>query len=199
MERTIDNSLGLFIKWLRESKGIQSTKLSLELEKSRTYISQFEKGKIKKIDYKTARSILEKLGVDENEIDACLKKYNILSNKVLFNIENIVLGISKNIDCDKIIKSKITESRDAWLNDYQKEAKEINDELHDVFEKMIENDACRMMTLLEQISIMTETRDLFELFYSINTHAYDKAPKEDLINVESSVNAIMRDTDIKGS
>lgn len=69
------NNFGRDIKALRTKRGIGSRELSRLVEKAETYISQLERGQIKKPDYNTAFSIMKHLGLTESSIEDFLYDY----------------------------------------------------------------------------------------------------------------------------
>jgi len=69
---------GNYIRQLREECNIGSRELSKKINKAETYISQLERGLIKKPDYETSKLILYYLKLPENQIGEILLKFNIL-------------------------------------------------------------------------------------------------------------------------
>jgi transcriptional regulator with XRE-family HTH domain len=71
------NTFGEFIKTKRNEIGIGSRKLCRLVGVAETYISQLERGKIIKPEYKYAFSFCKHLNIDETEIHSILKEYKI--------------------------------------------------------------------------------------------------------------------------
>ncbi|MFS0596665.1 helix-turn-helix transcriptional regulator [Peribacillus frigoritolerans] len=69
------NNFGRDIKALRTKRGIGSRELSRLAGKAETYISQLERGLIKKPDYNTAFDIMKHLGFTESGIDEFLDNF----------------------------------------------------------------------------------------------------------------------------
>ncbi|MFJ7931522.1 helix-turn-helix domain-containing protein [Peribacillus sp. NPDC096448] len=69
------NNIGRDIKALRTKRGIGSRELSRLIGKAETYISQLERGLIKKLDYNTAYAIMKHLGFTESGIDEFLDNF----------------------------------------------------------------------------------------------------------------------------
>ncbi|WP_419883939.1 helix-turn-helix domain-containing protein [Peribacillus sp. B-H-3] len=69
------NNIGRDIKALRTKRGIGSRELSRLIGKAETYISQLERGLIKKLDYNTAYDIMKHLGFTESGIDEFLDSF----------------------------------------------------------------------------------------------------------------------------
>ncbi|MGE7649196.1 helix-turn-helix domain-containing protein [Peribacillus frigoritolerans] len=69
------NNIGRDIKALRTKRGIGSRELSRLIGKAETYISQLERGLIKKLDYTTAYDIMKHLGFTESGIDEFLDNF----------------------------------------------------------------------------------------------------------------------------
>lgn len=75
-EQTLSiNNFGIDIKALRTKRGIGSRELSRLIGKAETYISQLERGLIKKPDYETSYNILKHLGFTESSIDGFLNNF----------------------------------------------------------------------------------------------------------------------------
>jgi transcriptional regulator with XRE-family HTH domain len=69
------NNFGKDIKALRTKRKIGSRELSRLIGKAETYISQLERGLIKKPDYDTAYNIMKHLGFTESGIDEFLENF----------------------------------------------------------------------------------------------------------------------------
>jgi transcriptional regulator with XRE-family HTH domain len=70
------NNFGRDIKALRTKRGIGSRELSRLIGKAETYISQLERGLIKKNDYNTAFAIMKHLGFKDSGIEDFLYDYH---------------------------------------------------------------------------------------------------------------------------
>jgi transcriptional regulator with XRE-family HTH domain len=78
---------GDYIKQLRATKGMGSRELSRSVNKAETYISQLERGLIKKPDFETAKQILEELGLTSHRVGEIISAYEIQENAI--SIEKI--------------------------------------------------------------------------------------------------------------
>lgn len=92
--------IGDYVKQLRETNGIGSRELSRSINKASAYVSQLERGLIKKPDYDTTKSILEILGVNSEEIESVLQLYKICPN------EKSLSQVKKNVLTDDVLETK---------------------------------------------------------------------------------------------
>jgi transcriptional regulator with XRE-family HTH domain len=75
--------IGNYIRQVRKSKGIGSRELARKINKAETYISQLERGLIKKPDYDTTRILLETLEVPSDIIEEILMGYEMPIGEVI--------------------------------------------------------------------------------------------------------------------
>ncbi|MGG0847885.1 helix-turn-helix domain-containing protein [Peribacillus simplex] len=81
------NNIGRDIKALRAKRGIGSRELSRLIGKAETYISQLERGLIKKLDYTTAYAIMKHLGFTESGIDEFLDSFYQIKSPARIEVE----------------------------------------------------------------------------------------------------------------
>ena len=74
-----ENLFGDILKKLRETAGIGSRELSRKVGMTDAYVSQLERGAIKKPNYFTALTLLKKLSVSAEEREDILERCNISS------------------------------------------------------------------------------------------------------------------------
>jgi len=67
------------LKEIRKKEGVSSKVLSKKVDKAVTYVSQLERGLIKKPDYSTCKKILLELGFSIKDANNLLYSFNILS------------------------------------------------------------------------------------------------------------------------
>jgi transcriptional regulator with XRE-family HTH domain len=83
VEKGNKSMIGNYIRQVRKSKGIGSRELARKINKAETYISQLERGLIKKPDYATTKILLETLEVPSNTIEEILLGYEVPIGEVI--------------------------------------------------------------------------------------------------------------------
>ncbi len=154
-------SFGKMIKELRKKSGIPSKELSTKVGKAVTYVSQLERGLIKKPDYDTCFRLLKELGKSENIIEDMLSYYGILSpEREQQELEWITEQAEEALEFD-------------WMERHIQKLKTSNDRLHSKFNLLIEKDLSKAANLIKNIEALTKSEDkldflkaLFEFDYS---------------------------------
>ncbi|RVT65296.1 helix-turn-helix domain-containing protein [Niallia taxi] len=174
------NNFGRDIKALRTNRKIGSRELSRLIGKAETYISQLERGLIKKPDYDTAYDIVKHLGWDENKIEGILDKlYQIKSTERIAAeaavanqnearaaaIEEMWLQRQVDIDSDPVYleKNRLTPDminfESEWMQELIDKLEEQNEEIKMELSFNIEKNAKTFESVLNNLhSLLTSMR-----------------------------------------
>ncbi|WJE49882.1 helix-turn-helix transcriptional regulator [Peribacillus frigoritolerans] len=153
------NNIGRDIKALRAKRGIGSRELSRLIGKAETYISQLERGLIKKLDYTTAYAIMKHLGFTESGIDEFLDSFYQIKSPAMIERET---EQGANWDAARAVKIE-----EMWI-----QRQEDNDSDRDYQANNLENDMINlesqwMMNLYEKMEEINEEIKK-ELSFNIN-------------------------------
>ncbi|MBT2727487.1 helix-turn-helix domain-containing protein [Bacillus sp. ISL-75] len=188
------NNFGRDIKALRTKRGVGSRELSRLLGKAETYISQLERGLIKKPDYNTAFAILKHLGFTESGIDEFLDNfYQIKSperiaseseevanweEKRAAEIEEMWIQRQEEMDTDTdqeypnvTLKNGKINLESQWMMDLYEKMEEINEEIKKELSfninKNMQTFEPVIKNLYSLITSMRKDRTNFDLFVGL--------------------------------
>lgn len=189
------NNFGRDIKALRTKRGIGSRELSRLIGKAETYISQLERGLIKKPDYNTSFSILKHLGFKESGIEDFLYDYHQIKSperieseaeevanweeKRVAEIEAMIFQKQDTIDINQEYKENIENNDLDWFESewmkvlYQQlESKneEIKRELSFNLEKNMKTFESVLENLHSLITSMRKDKGNFDFFVGLFEH-----------------------------
>lgn len=131
-----------YLKFVRESKKMNSTTLSKLVGKSNAYVSHLEKGRYNKPDYETLYKILKILGIGEEKIEDYLLHFGILSperndlysQKIIENFESGSKEVETLVEKPKKINTKYMNQStlDEVMSQIKTDAQTIAEELVDL-------------------------------------------------------------------
>ncbi|MBT2616124.1 MULTISPECIES: helix-turn-helix domain-containing protein [unclassified Bacillus (in: firmicutes)] len=186
------NNIGRDIKALRTKRGIGSRELSRLIGKAETYISQLERGLIKKLDYNTAYDIMKHLGFTESGIDEFLDSFYQIKSPARIEaeaeqgvnwdearavkIEEMWIQRQEDIDTDREYQANKLENdminlESQWMmNLYEKmeeKNEEIKKELSFNINKNMQTFEPVINNLYSFLTSMREDRGNFEFFVGL--------------------------------
>ncbi|MFB3167483.1 helix-turn-helix domain-containing protein [Neobacillus sp. 179-C4.2 HS] len=148
------NSFGEAVKELRESSGIGSRELSRLVGMTETYISQVERGAIKKPDYFTALNILNKISNDVETINKIMEDTNIYPPDN-FKYQLFNTTFSKNHDVL------------SWMDLEAEVLKTCIGLLTDMLTKIVERDYSRGKTIIPKLTEYLGDKDQIDFFTTL--------------------------------
>src|SRR3954454_2645520 len=168
-----ENLFGDILKKLREAAGIGSRELSRKVGMTDAYVSQLERGAIKKPNYFTALNLLKNLSVSAEEREGILKRCNIPSP----NLPQDVSGaLTDDSDIDLM----------DWFMEKRKELSQIPLRLNITLNTFIERDFSKAEQLLksidELIKIKNGSFNFFVELLSLNYMDLTSDQREKIIN-----------------
>ncbi|WP_227938414.1 helix-turn-helix domain-containing protein [Alkalihalobacillus deserti] len=147
---------GLYIKKLRNEKNISSRDLSSDVGKAITYVSQLERGLIKKPDFNTSYHLLLKLGVDKIEIKKQLEEYGILSEE---REREKMKEYTQQITIEDVTSIRSDDDALSSTVPFTKEQlKKENDRIHACINNVITKDLNKAAKLLRKINRLINER-----------------------------------------
>ncbi|WP_175637912.1 helix-turn-helix domain-containing protein [Metabacillus schmidteae] len=170
-------TFGDFIRGLRLKNRISSRDLSSKIGKSFAYVSQLERGNIKKPDYETAYQLLEYLNVNQSEIN------DILNNKYRFSDNDFSFSNKYNLEIDYNNKLFNTSSiinkndyNDGEIEDITKVQSNLLDEY---FFSAIVNEMNKMNTVISNLKHLFQDEEGRKFFTSLFSYDLSKLDKKD--------------------
>lgn len=159
-------------KWRIEA-GIKSRDLSLKIGKALTYVSQLERGLIKKVDEEICYKLLIEVGFDEKRIQDNMLWFNVVPN------------IDEHEPDDEYVRRKL-EEEERLLNDdsYHEHLleqqmyfesmrlKDTSDMIYRSLNVLIDRDLSKAGTVLENMEWLTTDKERFDFFCSLFLHDY---------------------------
>lgn len=161
---------GEYVKIRREYLKIGSRELCRRAGVAETYISQLEKGKIKKPDYNVAYSICRSLFIQPPEINPLLAMYSILpEEKPQKSIKNV--------------------SKLSWLDEDIEQLKNFNNIIHANLETFIEKDLSKAKTLINGLhKMLNSSKADFEFFCQLIEILSDSQSEAESKNILNLIN-----------
>lgn len=160
-------SFGKKVKELRKKSGIPSKELATKVGKAVTYVSQLERGLIKKPDFDTCFKLLKELGSPEDKIEDILSYYGIVSPQ------------REQQELEWATK----QAEEAWNFDWMEQSKQklmhSNDQLHSKFNLLIEKDLSKAEKLINNIESLTKSKDKFDFLCTLFEYDYSVMETDD--------------------
>ncbi|MGE1112973.1 helix-turn-helix domain-containing protein [Priestia megaterium] len=211
------NNFGRDIKALRTKRKIGSRELSRLIGKAETYISQLERGLIKKPDYNTAYDIMKHLEFTESSIDDFLYNFHQIRSpqrieseaqevanweeKRAAEIEELLSqreegnDIVQEYPMNKRKKDSINIGSE-WLTDLIKNLEEKNEEIKMELSFNIENNAQVFENIIDNLHSllisMRKDRENFNFFIGLLQNDLSKLSKESKYNILKTVKEEMK-------
>jgi transcriptional regulator with XRE-family HTH domain len=158
------NSFGQKVKELRNETGLGSRELSRRIGKTETYVSQLERGVLKKIDFPTGYILLKGLGLNERDI------LNILDEYGIHAVDTREYRHAKSV---QIVQYKLTEVNYNW---FDKEVDELKEQIQIISGSLInfvEKDLTRAKKVINNFyHIINTDKDCFEFFCELFGYDY---------------------------
>ncbi|UAL54464.1 helix-turn-helix domain-containing protein [Metabacillus dongyingensis] len=161
------NNFGRDIRALRTKRGMGSRELSRLVGKAETYISQLERGLIKKPDYNTAFEIVKLLGFTESGIDKFLESF--------YQIKSPLKIAAEAEDVENLDEARAAKIEEMWT---QRQEDIDNDQEYHVnnFEKeMVNIESEWMIELIDKLKRRNEEIKM-ELSFNIDKNAQTFEP-----------------------
>ncbi|WP_227938419.1 helix-turn-helix domain-containing protein [Alkalihalobacillus deserti] len=166
---------GKHLKALRIKKGVGSAELSEMVNKATTYVSQLERGKIKKPDYMTSYKLLEKVGYDPDSINLILKKFNIFSPEEQVNrIEKDLQQINQE-EMELYFPFQKPHNNQgkifiSWYESEKSYLKEIRENINIILNEFVEYDLSKAQLVLINVHRLMRSKENFNIFCDIFKH-----------------------------
>ncbi len=211
------SNLGRDIKALRTKRKIGSRELSRLIGKAETYISQLERGLIKKPDYDTAYNIMKHLGFTESAIEDFLYNFHQIKSpekiksdeeevanweeKRAAEIEEMLSqnqaenDIIQEYPMNKLKKDRINIESE-WLTDLIKNLEAKNEEIKMELSFNIENNAQVFENIIDNLHSllisMRKDRGNFNFFVGLLQNDLSKLSEESKYNILKTVKEEMK-------
>lgn len=179
-------TFGKYLKNIREKAKKPSKELSTEVGKAVTYVSQLERGLIKKPDFDTCYKLLVILGIEEEQIEDILSYYGIISAK------------RKQAELEWNIKEAKRQWDFDWLDQKSQKLKITNDKLYNTLNMFIDKDLTRVEKPILNIQNLMVDKDKFDFFCSLFKYDYSKISIEDRKELIQLINTFITDRYEKG-
>lgn len=172
-------SFGIKIKELRKKAGIPSKELSTKVGKAVTYVSQLERGLIKKPDFDTCYKLLLELGVAEDKAEGILGYYGILSpEREQYELEWASKQAEEAWNFD-------------WIEQSTEKLKQSNSHLYSKFNLLIEKDLSKAEKLIYNLEALTASRDKFDFLCSLFEYDYSVMTNEDRKELSETISKLV--------
>lgn len=174
---------GEFLKERRKEIGIGSRELSRRVGLAETYVSQTERGKIKKPPFEIAYKLCKELKMDSNTVASSLERFGITEND---NNDNY---FATNDLYNSHYSNEIYFRH--WFSNKSLELKFANNTISKNLESFIDSDLSRanivINNLYKLISQSEETFDFFCFLLSKDYSVLDETEKENISNYISKI------------
>lgn len=172
-------AFGKEIKKLRKKVGIASKELSQQVGKAVTYVSQLERGLIKKPDYFISYELLKRLEIDEKNIDGLLDYFGIKSPE------------REQSEAEWATEQSEKISSFDWLERDKYILKQKNDRLHVSLSILIDVDIAAADKLINHIEALTVDKGKFEFLTSLFEFDYSKITPEERTQILMAIRSII--------
>lgn len=189
-------TFGKDLKRMRKQVGISSKVLSQKVGKAVTYVSQLERGLIKNPDYNTCYNLLKELGIQEGKIEDILyNHYNIASTEREEAIlEQQIKQFEHKCAEEEADPEEYAEKQlHFWLEETSFELRHSNDNLHHMFNVLIDKDITRAETVIKNIESLTKSKETFDFFCALFEHDYSAITNDKREHLLHVINELMRD------
>lgn len=172
-------AFGQEIKKLRKKVGIASKELSQQVGKAVTYVSQLERGLIKKPDYSTSYELLKRLEIDEEKINGFLDYFGIKSPE------------QEQAEMEWAIKQAEDAYNFDWIEKEKHHLKQKNERLHAALNILIDKDISAAEKLINHIEALTLDKIKFDFLTSLFEYDYSRIKQEDRAKIISAIKAVI--------
>lgn len=169
---------GNYLKSIRKTQKIPSKDLSVRVGKAVTYVSQLERGLIKKPDFETCFNLLKELNVKETEIEEILAYYNILSPDRIES--DLVMAVKRSeleqqeieTDPEGYAERRLAEILEKRVTSKKSELIALNNQFHKMINLLIEKDTSRAERVLRNLCKLTADVAFFDFFCLLFDYNY---------------------------
>lgn len=172
---------GKELKKLRQKRKYPSKELSKAVGKAITYVSQLERGLIKKPDFQTCYALLSELEFPEDKIEFFLDNFEIISpKKKLWEHNKSIKSPMKDVERDNLDEKELMQLYPYLFedNDLPKLKNQV-DNLYLSLNSLIEKDITRARTILININTLTKSKKSFDFFCSLFQYDFLNITKEE--------------------
>jgi transcriptional regulator with XRE-family HTH domain len=171
------------LKEIREEKGIGSRKLSKLIGKTESYVSQIERGVIKKPTYYIAFNLFKQMDLGVEEIINILNKYQITPEN---NMDND-LARSFQLYTDESINNKSSNVLD-WMDEAKRNLKQSTIYNINMF---IDKDYSRAISVLKNFnSLISDNKETYDFICTLLNYDYKVLNSDKKNALLNSVNNI---------
>lgn len=179
----VNKTFGEELKETREEMGIGSRKLSKLIGKTESYVSQIERGVIKKPTYYIAFNLFKQMDMNVEEIITILNKYQIIPES---NVDNN-LARSFELYNDQLINNKSSNVVD-WMDEAKRELRRST--IHSI-NLLIERDYSRAISVLGNLnSLISESKETYDFICTLINYDYKVLNSNEKIELLNTVDNI---------
>jgi transcriptional regulator with XRE-family HTH domain len=179
----VEKTFGEELKEYREEKGIGSRKLSKLIGKTESYVSQIERGVIKKPSYYIAFNLFKQMDLDVEEIINILNKYQISPESTVDNN----LASSFELYTDESINNKSSNVLE-WMDEAKRTLRRSTINNINMF---IDKDYSRAISVLENFnSLILDNKETYDFICTLLNYDYkilNSNEKSTLLNTVNNI------------
>ncbi|OIJ21878.1 hypothetical protein BKP45_04090 [Anaerobacillus alkalidiazotrophicus] len=184
-------NFGSELKKIRKSAGISSKVLSQKVNKAVTYVSQLERGLIKKPDFHTCLQILLELGFNENEAKKTLNYFDIKSSEQeKAELEGIIKQAESSYE-EEILKYK-TGFYSNKIEKISNKNEEVIAQLRKNLDLFVLHDLSRADKVLSNLISIFENEEKFDFFCSVFENNFSNLSQTEKANLVSMITNYVR-------
>ncbi len=184
-------SFGNELKRIRKSVGISSKVLSQRVNKAVTYVSQLERGLIKKPDFHTCLQILVELGFTEEEANKTLNFFDIKSPEQ----EKAELELTIK-QAERSHEEEIMKIKSGFYIDKIEKVSSKNDEviarLKNNLDLFVKHDLSRAEKVLSNLISIFHDEEKFDFFCSVFENDFSNLSPTERNKILSTITAYVR-------
>lgn len=184
-------SFGSELKRIRKSVGISSKVLSQSVNKAVTYVSQLERGLIKKPDFHTCLQILVELGFTEEEANKTLNFFDIKSPEQ----EKAELEMTIKL-AERSHEEEIMKINSGFYTDKIEKVSSKNDEVIKRFKNnldlFVKHDLSRAEKVLTNLISIFHDEEKFDFFCSVFENDFSNLSLKERNKILSTISVYVR-------
>lgn len=184
-------SFGNELKKIRKSVGISSKVLSQRVNKAVTYVSQLERGLIKKPDFYTCLQLLIELGFTEIEAKKTLNFFDIKSPEQEKAELNWIIKQAELSSDEEEMKIKTGYYIDK-IEKVSSKNEEVIARLKENLDLFVKHDLSRAEMVLSNLISIFENEERFDFFCSVFENDFSNLSSSERNNVVSKISSYVR-------
>lgn len=184
-------SFGSELKRIRKSVGISSKVLSQRVNKAVTYVSQLERGLIKKPDFLTCLQLLIELGFTETEAKKTLNFFDIKSPEQEKAELDLIIKQAEISHDEEEMKIKTGYYIDK-IEKVSSKNEEVITRLKDNLDLFVKHDLSRADKVLSNLISIFHDEEKFDFFCSVFENNFSNLSPKERANVLSMITDFVR-------